>query len=100
MSQYTVKKVDLLEDQKPAVAPAMRPETKADSEKEKEDQISAAETNTPQPALFEETANTDKEKSSPKAKKTKPPAAKGKKNKPKDDGKGGYDIGTTIELDF
>jgi topoisomerase-4 subunit A len=101
LSQHTVKKVKLLEESNLGAAPAIKPKPETKPEKEKVDKIVTEDAREPQPALFEETAKTAKVKKSPKAKIPKPPVTKAStKKKPKDDGKGGYDIGTTIELDF
>ena len=103
LSQHTVKKVKLLEEPKPEVIPDMKPNPEAKPEKEKEDIVTATETNESQPALFEEPTKTANVRKPTKSKKTKPAktkaaAAAKTKKKPKDDGSGGYDIGTTIEL--
>lgn len=102
LSHYTVKKVKLLEGPKPALAPVNKPKPESKTEKEKGSEVAGADTSESQPALFKETAKTTKSSKPPKAKKSKPPAPKSAtvKKKPNDDGKGGYDIGTTIELDF
>ncbi len=105
LSHNTVKKVKLLDELKPAVAPAVKPKPETKPENEKENKIVADDANESQPALFKESVKTSKVKKSPKAKKTKPPATKAAsrataKKKSNNDGKGGYDIGTTIELDF
>jgi len=102
LSPHTVKKVKLLEEDKPAavIKKEQKPEKKnvvpetaeeANIDEPLADTDNSADT---QPALFEEEVKPVKKAKPTKPKKTKPSEDK---NKPKD---GGYDIGTTIEFDF
>ena len=93
LSQYTVRKVVFKEDKS---APIVEEKKKAEKLPEKEIVIDSKEdikAGDAQPALFEE-PEVKKEKSSKENKSVKP------KSKPKKPKEGGYDIGTTIELDF
>jgi topoisomerase IV subunit A len=98
LSAHVVKKVKLLEEPETKVlAPTIteeKPEQKEKQPKEKDD-AEVDQTDDIQPALFKETENKPKAAKPAATKKSKPAP---KKKKPKDDD--GYDIGTTIELDF
>ncbi len=98
LSQYKVQKVKLLEDK--SLASANTPEPEGEKPPQSKDQ----EVNEPpqqeeQPALFE-TEEVIKDKPKPEEKpvtKKATPKKTNKKDPPKDNG---FDIGTTIELDF
>ena len=98
LSQYKVQKVKLLEDK--SLASANTPEPEGEKPPQSKDQ----EVNEPpqqeeQPALFE-TEEVVKDKPKPEEKpvtKKATPKKTNKKDPPKDNG---FDIGTTIELDF
>lgn len=94
LSAHVVKKVNLLEEPKASVASS--DEVKKEEKQEKaEKDTKEKEGGDNNPALFEAGEKTTKTPQPAPSKKAKPAP---KKKKPKDGG--GYDIGTTIELDF
>ena len=97
LSQHTVKKVVLLEDKSASMGQNKAPKP-TDSSSEVKEEV-ANEKEEAQPELFEESQGEEKQ---PEKKKKSAPAKKSSAKGPKSGNKrdGGYDIGTTIELDF
>ena len=98
LSQYKVQKVKLLEDKSLASANTPEPEGKKPPQS-KDQEVNEPLQQEEQPALFE-TEEVIKDKPKPEEKpvtKKATPKKTNKKDPPKDNG---FDIGTTIELDF
>ena len=98
LSQYKVQKVKLLEDKSLASANTPEPEGKKPPQS-KDQEVNEPLQQDEQPALFE-TEEVIKDKPKPEEKpvtKKATPKKTNKKDPPKDNG---FDIGTTIELDF
>jgi topoisomerase IV subunit A len=101
LSPHVVKKVKLLEDPKTPMPTPATPGTNVEQAKKKEQDtkekivVEVDKTEDSQPPLFEEAVKKPKSAKPASSKKAKSVT---KKKKPKEGG--GYDVGTTIELDF